>query len=256
MTARALLLVALLASASAAADDPASAFTRLRAAEDPADRIRACAELSTGALRGPRAYDALVNSMSRDLSDRVRLAAAAAALTYPGGGTLDDLSRFLKTEPGAEVRRDLITTLSTAPAHRDNPDATRVILAALVEDASPEVRLAAAAALGARGDALALGGVGRASEKDESKAVRAAARRAMLILAKPPKRKPAPQPPKPPKADAAFGIDPCPQPWGWCVCSGAIKLKPRCLTHDECRTLHGEMRRRDLACSWDGRSED
>lgn len=252
MTARAsLLLAALLAAAPALAEAPESAYARLKSAAEPADRVRACAELSSAPNREPRAYQALAAAMDRDLSDRVRQAAALAALTYPGGSTLALIDAFLKTEPGAGVRRAVLVALSTEPAHFENPDATRIIAYSLSEDPSREVRLAAAEALGARGDVLALGAVGRASGKDESKAVREAARRAMIILARPPKPKPKAQLHDPPKPDAVFGRDPCPTPWGWCACSGAIKLKPKCLTREECRSLQSEMRRHDLTCDWD-----
>lgn len=256
MTARALLLAAALLASRAPAEDAASPFERLKAAQETADRIAAAAELARPPHRGPAAYRALGEAMNRDLSERVRLAAAVAALTYPGGGTLELIGSFLKTEPGSAVRRELLVALSTEPAHFENPDATRLLISALADDPSVEVRRGAAEALGGRGDALALGAAGRAAEKDESKDVRAAARAAMLILAKPPKPRPKPKLPDPPKPDAVFGVDPCPRPWGWCSCAGAVKLKPKCLTRPECRSLQNEMRNHGLACNWDGRSED
>lgn len=257
MTARALLVAAALFAASAIrAEDAASPLARLKSNEEISVRIAACAELARPPHRGAPAFSALRQAMERDLSERVRLAAAVAALTYPGGGTLGHIGQFLKNEPGDGVRRDLLLALSTEPAHFENPDATRLIMSALAEDPSVEVRRAAAAALGARGDALALGAVGRASEKDDDAEVRAAARRAMVILAKPPKARAKPNGSDPPKPDAVFGVDPCPRPWGWCSCAGAVKLKPKCLTRLECRSRRNEMRNHGLACNWDGHSED
>jgi hypothetical protein len=257
MTARALLLLAaLFAAGPARAEAPESVYERLKSAAEPEDRIRACAELSSASYRAPRAYQALAAAMDRDLSERVRQAAAVAALAYPGGQTLALIDAFLKAEPGAAVRSAVLVALSTEAAHFENPDATRIIAYSLAEDPSPEVRLAAAAALGARGDVLALGAVGRASERDGNPGVRAAARRAMIGLSRPPKPKPKPQLHDPPKPDAVFGKDPCPRPWGWCACSGAIKLKPKCLTRDECRSLQSEMRRHDLTCGWDSLGRD
>lgn len=257
MTARALLLAsALLASSPAFAEDSASPFSRLRSSSEPAERILACSELAAGPHRGPRAFDALTAAMNRDLSDKVRLAAAVAAITYPGGRTLDLIDKFLKGEPGTAVRRALLVALSTEPAHFNNPDATRIIASALGNDEDVEVRLGAAAALGARGDVLALGAVGRASDRDSSEKVRAAALRSMIILSKPPKPKPAPKPPDPPKPEAIFGVDSCPRPWGWCACAGAIALKPKCLTHEECRSVQSNMRQHSLVCRWDAQSKD
>lgn len=253
MTARALLLAsALFATAAARAEEASSPFIRILSEAEPSERMRACGELAQPPHRGPRAYEALIAAMNHDLSERVRLAAAVAAITYSGGQTLNHIDSFLKSEPGADVRRRLLVALSTEPAHFDSPDATRILIAALGEDPSVEVRLGAAAALGERGDPLALGAVGRASEKDEDKGVRDAARRSMLILSKPPKPKPKPKLPDPPKPDAVFGQDPCPVPWGWCACSGAVTLKPKCLTRDECRSLQSDMRHHHLECKWDG----
>lgn len=252
MMTRTLLLVAILANAQ----DAVSPYTQLQSALEPAERIRACAELAQPPQRSQRAYQALLVAMNNDLSERVRLAAAVAVITYPGGATLSQIDSFLKTEPGAAVRRELLVALSTEPAHFANPDATRIIVYSLTEDQSVEVRIGAAEALGLRGDALSLGAVGRASEKDKNKGVREAARRSMIILSKPPKPKPKPKLPDPPKADAVFGKDSCPRPWGWCRCAGAVTIKPQCLTSAECRTRNIELRRNGLECRWDGHSED
>ena len=252
MTAKALLLAcALLASAPAGAETP---FERLRSAAEPADRILACGELAKPPHRGPTAYEALSSAMKSDLSERVRLAAAVAALTYTGGRTLADVDEFLKTEPGTDVRRDLLVALSTEPAQFENPDATRIIASSLAEDPSDEVRLAAARSAGERGDSLAIGAVRVASEKDASKAVREAARKSFLILTKPPKPKAVPKVAEP-KNDAVMGKDPCPYPWGWCICSGVIKLKPKCLTREECAGLQSKMASNGLVCRWDGHAE-
>ena len=252
MTARTLLLLAVMSMAAPArAEDAASPFARLKSAVESSERIRACAELASPPHRGPPAYQALNAAMNNDFSERVRLAAAVAAITYPGGQTLSHIDAFLKSEPGAAVRRELLTALSTEPAHFENPDATRIIAFSLTEDSSVEVRRGAAAALGARGDALALGAIAQASEKDADKGVREAAQRSRIILSKPPKPKPKPILPDPPKPDAVFGQDPCPRPWGWCSCAGAITLKPKCLTHDECRSLQSDMRQHNLICRWD-----
>jgi len=254
---RALLLAAAMLTASfASAEDAPAPISRLQSAQETAERIAAAGELARPPHRGQEAYRALGEAMNRDLSDRVRLAAAVAVITYPGGATLELVGAFLKTEPGSAVRRELLVALSTEPAHFENPDATRLLVAALADDPSPEVRRGAAEALGARGDALALGAVGRASEKDENKDVRAAARGATLILAKPPKPRPKPKPPAAPDPNGVFGVDPCPRPWGWCNCYGAIRLKPKCLTRPECRSRQNEMRNHGLSCNWDGHSED
>lgn len=256
LTARTLLLLAALIAASPArAEDAASPQARLQTAAEPSDRIRACAELARLPHRGPLAFQALDDAMTRDLSERVRLAAAVAAITYPGGKTLARIDSFLKSEPGAAVRRNVIVALSTEPVHFENPDATRIIASALADDPSVEVRLAAAEVLGERADPLALGAVGRASEKDADKDVREAARRSMMILSKPPKPKPRPKRSDPPKPDAVFGKDPCPSPWGWCACAGPFTAKPKCLTRDDCRRRQGEARNYDLECKWDGQSE-
>ncbi|MBI4061879.1 MAG: HEAT repeat domain-containing protein [Elusimicrobia bacterium] len=254
MTARALLAAALLlAAAPARAEEPVSPFERLQPAAEPWERILACAELAKPEHRGPRAYETLVALMREDLSERVRLAAAVSLLTFPGGRTLGQVDAFLKAETGVAVRRELLIALSTEPAHLDNPDATRLIASALAEDASVEVRLGALEALGARADPLALGAIRRASEKDENEDVRDAARRLLRVLAKPPKSRKKRAPPSP---DSVFGKDACPRPWGWCHCSGAVKLKPKCLSRAECRSREIEMAKSGLDCRWDGHSQD
>ena len=256
MTARALLLLAvLIAGAPARAQDAASPFERLKSASEPYARVLACAELAQPPHRGPRALQALDEAMNRDLSERVRLAAAVAATTYPGGKTLGRIDSFLKSEPGAAVRRNLLVALSTEPVHFDNPDATRIIVASLAEDPSVEVRLAAAEVLGERGDTVALGAIERASQKDADAGVREAARRSLLILSRPPKPRPKPKPPTLPKPDAVFGKDPCPRPWGWCACAGPFTAKPKCLTPAECRSRQIEARNYSLDCKWDGQNE-
>lgn len=257
MTVRALfLLAALLAAATASAADADTPFARLKSAPEPSARIGACAELARPPHRGTQAYQALHAAMGDDLSERVRLAAAVGAISYPGGRTLADIDAFLKSEPGAAVRRELLVALSSEAAHLDNPDATRIIAVSLAEDQSVEVRRDAAAALGVRGDRLALGALRRASEKDADKDVREAARRALILLSKPPKALPKPKLPDPPKPDAVFGVDPCPRPWGWCACAGAIALKPKCLTRPECGSLQAEMRHHDLECKWDSLGDE
>lgn len=235
--------------------DDATPYTRLANSQEPAERIAACVELAKPENRGTPAYTALHKAMGGDLSERVRLAAALGALTYGGGQTLAHIDAFLKTEPGPEVRRDLLLALSTEPAHFENPDATRILISSLQEDPSPDVRLGAARGLGLRGDALALIAVGRAAEKDEDKRVREAAKVAMKILSKPTKARPKPKGPPPPKTDAVFGKDACPIPWGWCACSGAIALKAKCVTGPECREMNNEMRHRDLECHFNGSTD-
>ena len=250
-----LLLAALIAASPVRAEDAASPFERLKSASEPSVRALACAELAQPPHRGPSALLALDEAMNRDLSERVRLAAAVAAITYPGGKTLGRIDSFLKSEPGAAVRRNLIVALSTEPAHAANPDASRIIAASLTDDPSVEVRLAAAEVLGERADVVALGAVGRASERDADKAVREAARRSMLILSRPPKPRPKPKLPDPPKPDAVFGKDPCPRPWGWCACAGPFTAKSKCLTPAECRSRQIEARNYNLDCKWDGQNE-
>ncbi len=196
---------------------------------------------------------ALSQTMRRDLSQRARLGAALEVITMPGGEALGLAESFLKSEPGAEVRRELLLALSTASAHLDNPEATRVIAAMLSDDPSVEVRRAAATALGERRDPIARGEVQRAATSDEDKGVRAAAARALTLLLTPAKAKTkSKDQPKPPKADAVYGQDPCHFPWGWCACSGLVHIKPKCLTRDECDNLRSEMRRHDLSCTWSG----
>jgi hypothetical protein len=250
-----LLLAVLIAAASGRSEEAVSPFERLKSADEPYARVLACAELAQPPHRGPRALQALDEAMNRDLSERVRLAAAIAATTYPGGKTLGRIDSFLKSEPGAAVRRNLLVALSTEPVHFDNPDATRIIATLLAEDPSVEVRLAAAQVLGERGDTVALGAIERASTKDSDMGVREAARRSLLILSKPPKPRPKPKLPDPPKPDAVFGKDPCPRPWGWCTCAGAFTAKPKCMTPEECRYRQGEARNYNLDCKWDGQSE-
>lgn len=256
LVATAAIAAALLAAGPARAEEAGSPFSRLAASPEASERILACGELAKPPHRGNRAYLALVEAMKRDLSERVRLAAAVAVVSYPGGQTLTDIDAFLKTEPGAAVRVELLVALSTETLHFGNPDATRIIASALSDDPSSDVRFKAATLLGARGDVLALGAVGRAAGKDENKGVREAARRAMITLSKPPKPKPKAKLPDAPKLTAKFGVDPCPRPWGWCKCEGAITLKPKCLTQDECRNLKAEMSRHSLLCKWDGLTED
>lgn len=249
-------LLALGAAAPARTEDAETPLLRLRSAADPADRARACAELASPPHRGTHTYEVLSAAMGRDLSERVRLAAAVAVISFPGGEPLKRAEAFLTSEPGAEVRRELLLALSTEPAHRDNPDATRLIASLLSDDPSSEVRGAAASALGARGDQVARGAAARAAQGDKDKSVREAASRALAALLAPPKAKPRPKPPQPPKPDAVFGRDPCPPPWGWCACGGAIRRPPKCLTPGECRSLQADMRRYDLACTWDGHTGD
>jgi|CXWL01.1.fsa_nt_gi hypothetical protein len=200
---------------------------------------------------GEARLKALSEIMRRDLSERARLGAALEIISMPGGDALTLAESFLKSEPGAQVRRELLAALSTSSAHLDNPDATRAIAALLSEDPSVEVRLAAAEALGTRGDLVARGAVQRAATSDEDKGVRAAAAKAFLQLSSPRKAKPKPQP-KPPKDGAVYGQDPCQYPWGWCSCKGIVTVRPRCLTKDECDNFRSEMRRHDLSCTWSG----
>jgi hypothetical protein len=173
-------------------------------------------------------YEALAKTMKSDLSERVRLAAAIAALAYPGGRALADADEFLKAEPGPGVRGEFLAALSTAPAHLMDPEPTRMLAAAAADDPSAEVRSAAARALGVR---------------------------KALQLSSRPKPKPRPKVARP-KEDAVMGQDPCPAPWGWCACAGVVTLKPRCLTRDECRGVQSEMTAHGLVCKWDGRVDE
>ncbi|MBI3289721.1 MAG: HEAT repeat domain-containing protein [Elusimicrobia bacterium] len=249
---RALLLAAaLLAPLGARAGKAPSPWELLESAE-PAERAAACAELARPPHQSTASYAALSRAMRDDLSDRVRLAAGVATLAFPGGATLAAVEGVLKTEPGAEIRRGLIVALATAPAHADNPDATRMIAAALADDADKGVRRAAAAALATRNDPAAVGAVRRASADDADKGVREAAARAFSVLSIPPKAKPKKKAPKRPDPEGVKGHDACPLPWGWCECSGVVRVRPQCLTTKECRTRNAEMQHYNVSCTWNG----
>jgi len=202
---------------------------------------------------GGATFESLVETAGHDLTPRARLDAAIAALAFPGGKTLAFADGFVKSEPGWEVRREFLLALATAPAHAGNPDATRLLAAALAEDPTPEVRRAAADALAARGDKVALGAVRRASASDADKETRQAAARAMIALSAPPKAKPKKSLP-PVKEDAVKGRDACNFPGGWCECAGAIRRPAKCLAIGDCRALQAQLRHHDLICTWSGQN--
>ncbi|MEK7389830.1 MAG: HEAT repeat domain-containing protein [Elusimicrobiota bacterium] len=224
---------------------------------DPSERRVACALLASAAHRGPQAYRALLDTMRRDLSERVRLSAAAGIITFPGTEPIQHVEAFFKTEPGPAVRRELLIALSTEPTRLGDSEATRLIASLLAEDQSAEVRRTAADILGQRPGPAARTALLAASRADVDKEVRSLALRSLGALLSPPKtKKKSSAALKPPKADAVFGVDSCLPPWGWCACVGAVRLKPKCVTKDECRDTRSEMRRYDMTCDWDGQAPD
>lgn len=250
----ALLFLAALLSAS-----PARAATAEEAAlaalhsEDAAVREKACVQLGTATTRGPGVYPALFLTMDRDLSERVRLAAAKAVITFPGDDALKRARGFLQSEPGPENRLQLIVALSAEPSRLENPEVTDLIANQMFDDPRPEVRRAAATALARRGDRHALPAVRRVAQNDADKAVRDAALLALRVLNNPPPAKPMKEyKPKPPKPDAVKGKDPCPAPWGWCECDAPIRRPARCLERAECRVEVNTMIQLGMPCSWNG----
>ncbi|MFI5360840.1 MAG: HEAT repeat domain-containing protein [Elusimicrobiota bacterium] len=252
---RTLLLLAALSMAvfarAAAPENPA--IDRLQS-DDAAVRERACVELASTTARGPHVYAALALAMDRDLSDRVRLAAAKAVLTFPGDDAIKRAQAFLQSEPGSENRIALTAALSVEPAHLQDGSVTDFISGRLTDDPSPEVRRTIPADLARRGDPEGLPAVRRAAQNDPDKLVREAAGRAIRILSAP---RPAPPKPKvwkpqPPKADAVKGKDPCPAPWAWCACDGPIKRAPKCMTHAECRVSVDTLIQLGMPCTWSG----
>ena len=224
--------------------------------DDPAARAAACVALATAPTHGPSVYGALALAMDRDLSERVRLAAGKAVITFPGDDPLKRVLRFFQSEPGPQNRIDLTVALSTAPSRLEDTGVTDLISSLLAEDPSAEVRGAAALALARRGDTRALPAVRLAAEKDADKSVRDAARRALKLLSAPRPAPPKAKPwqPTPPKSDAVKGKDPCPAPWGWCECDGPIKLAPKCLTRSECRVELDTAIGLGMPCTWNGLS--
>ena len=243
------LLAAIPARAATAED---AALERLHS-QDPAARERACAELAHAPQRGPRVYPALFFAMDRDLSERVRLAAAEALITFPGDEAARRVQSFLQTEPGAQTRADLIVALSTDSSRLEDSTITDLISQTLSNDPSPEARRSAALGLANRHDSRALPAVRRAAENDADKSVRDAARRAARVLSAPRRvqAKPAYQKPTP-KADAIKGQDPCPEPWAWCECDGPIKRPPKCMRRNECRVELDTMIQLGMPCTWSG----
>jgi hypothetical protein len=252
---------ALLVFASLLAVSPARAATAEDSAlanlhsEDLAARERACAELAREPQHGPRVYSALAAVMDRDLSERVRLAAAEALITFPGDDALTHAKVFLQTEPGSQSRVAFTAALSTEPSRLEDSGVTDLISAMLSDDPSPDERQAAALGLARRRDPRALPAVRRAAEKDADKSVREAARQAARVLSAPHAlTKSTPWKPKPPKPDAVKGTDPCPDPWAWCECDGPIKRPPVCLKHDDCRIEVDTMIQLGMPCTWSGLS--
>jgi hypothetical protein len=251
------LLAALLAAGPARASSAEdSALARLGSG-DAAARERACLDLARAPRRGPRVYPALALSAERDLSERVRLGAAEALVTFPGDDAVRRARDFLRSEPGPQNRAGLLLALSTAPAHLEDGDVTNTIAGMLFDDPSPRVRLAAALGLSRRGDRRALAQVQRAAENDADKPVRDAARAAARALAAVPLPRAAPaRKPSPPKPDAVKGRDPCPAPWGWCECSGPIVRPAKCLERADCRIELDTMLQLGMPCTWNGLSFD
>jgi len=248
-----LLLASLLAAVPARAASAEDAALQQLRSDDAAVRAGACVELATATERGPRVYPALALLMDRDLSEKVRLAAAKAVITFPGDDALRRAESFLKSEPGPETRSDLIVALSVEPSRLGNAAVTDLIAAQMFDDPRPEVRRTAATALARRGDRRALPAVKHAAKNDADKAVREAAALAVRVLLAPPPSHPLQQyKPKPPKPDAVKGKDPCPAPWGWCECDGPIKREPKCLERSDCRVEVNTAVQLGMPCSWNG----
>ena len=247
-----LLIVSGPARAAAAED---SALERIHS-EEAASRERACAELARAPARGPRVYPALVYAMDQDLSERVRLAAAEALITFPGDDALKSAQRFLQSEPGEQNRIALTVALSTEPSRIDDAGVTDLISTMLFDDPNAEERRAAALGLARRGDAKALPALRRAAAGDADKRVREAARQAVQFLSRhrPPSPKPAAPKAKSPAPGAVKGKDSCPEPWAWCECDGPIKRPPKCLKHAECRIEIDTLIQLGMPCTWNGLS--
>lgn len=251
----ALLLLALLAApgpASAASAEDA-ALERLRA-PDAAARERACVELASATGRGTSVYAALALAMDRDLSERVRLAAAKAVIAFPGDDPLRRAQAFLQSEPGAQNRIDLTVALSTEPTRLEDSGVTDLLSTMLSDDPSPEERRAAALGLARHGDARALPALRRAQEKETDASARDAASQAVRTLSAPRPARPRPAPPKArlPKPGAVKGEDDCPEPRAWCECGGPIRRSPKCLARDECRIEVDTAIHLGMSCTWSG----
>jgi HEAT repeat protein len=256
MTAALLLAALLSASPARARTAEETALAGLRS-DDAAAREKACAQLGAAETRGPEVFPALSLAMDRDLSEKVRLAAAKAVLTFPGDEPLARARAFLGSEPGPQTREDLIVALSVEPSRLENPEVTDLISAQMFDDPHAEVRRTAATALARRGDRRAIPAVKRAAVNDADKAVREAAKLALRVLSAPPPVKPTKEyKPTPPKRDAVKGKDPCPAPWGWCECEGPIRRPARCLDRSECRVSVDTMMQLGMPCSWNGQSFD
>lgn len=251
-----LALAALFAPSPARADEktPEDALIERLQGGDPADRERACAELAVLPKRTDKAFSTLSWVMTRDLSDRVRLAAAKAVISFEGDESLRKANLFLQSEPGTRTRSEFMLALSTELAHAGNSDVTRAIAGFLADDPSPEVRIAAAQALALRGDSVGLPPALRALEHDPDKSVREAAGETVRILSAPPKVAAKPKKAKPaePKPDAVKGQDPCPPPYAWCECTGIIRRAPKCLTRSECHAMYNHVLGIGLSCTWSG----
>lgn len=246
-------LLAALAVAALAQEGVEEALAKLRAEPEPPARVELVKALNAPPLRGARAYQAIAETAESDLSNVVRLAAIRAIATWPGGEPLERLERYLKNESDVMGRRELLLVLSTEPAHASNPDATRVIANALLEDASPAVRRGAAVALALRGDFAGIAAARKAAASDPDKEVRSVAAKAVAVLERPRAEKARKKAPPPPKSDAVKGRDKCLPPYGWCECGyPIIKTRPKCLTREECVDLfNNHYRRNNLSCNWD-----
>lgn len=254
---KAALLAALLLAAGAAraAEEPVQdAFFLLRTSSEPAARAAACAELSTAPYRGPEAERALALVMTADLSDVVRLAAAKSRARYFDSEAAPALAAFFAKEPSDAARADMALTLSTEPAQRLSPEATRVLADLMTADAAPAVRRAAVAALLNRDDPRVLPWLNAAAKTDADASVRAAAEAAAKTVAsRPPPPKPKKAAVKEPDPDGVKGKDPCPLPWAWCDCGGAIPTRSHCIRREECQRKYlDSYKPLGLTCSWSG----
>jgi hypothetical protein len=176
-------------------------------------------------------------------------------ITFPGSEPLGRVEKFLQSEPGEQIRGDMLVALSTEPARLEDAEVTGLISRSLSDDPAAAVRRAAAGALARRRDVRATPAVRKAAENDVDKSVRAAAAEALRVLSiprTPPKRIKIKKPE--PKDDAVKGKDSCPSPYAWCECDGPIKRPPVCLKKKECRVEIDTMIQLGMPCTWNGNS--
>ena len=203
-------------------------------------------------------FASLVDTMHNDLSDTARQAAAIGLLDFPEQGALDLIEEYAKTEQGTHVRKAVYEAIASAPAHKDNAQATLILSRVLAEDSSAEVRMAALQGLEARRDKRALNGLREAAEKDADPQIRKRAKKAYaaLLAYRPPKIEEPPKPKKgkkPSQYNAVKGKDRCGGDNGWCQCSnGPITTKARCIPKADCLFRYeNTYRHQGYTCTWD-----